>query len=186
MDIIGPIEPAASNGHRFILVAIDYFTKWVETMSHNSVTKEVVVDFVRSNIICRLGIPESVITDNGENLNSHLVKGICEQFLITHQNSTAYLPQMIGAVEAAYKNIKRILRKMTENYKFWHEQLPYALLGYRTTSRTSTGATLYVLVYGTEAVISDQVGNTIAENHSRSRVGQRRMGSKPIRVAGSN
>ena len=115
MDVIGPIEPAASNGHRFILVAIDYFTKWVEAASYKSVTKKVVADFVRNNLICRFGVPESIITDNGANLNSHLMREICEQFKITHRNSTAYRPQMNGAVEAANKNIKKILRKMIDN-----------------------------------------------------------------------
>ena len=51
MDVICPIEPAASNGHRFILVVIDYFTKWVEAASYKSVTKKVVADFVRNNLI---------------------------------------------------------------------------------------------------------------------------------------
>ena len=51
MDVIGPIEPSGSNGHRFILVAIDYFTKWVEAASYKSVTKKVVADFVRNNLI---------------------------------------------------------------------------------------------------------------------------------------
>ncbi|XP_059288177.1 uncharacterized protein LOC132041485 [Lycium ferocissimum] len=64
---------------------------------------------------------------------------------------------MNGAVEAANKNIKRILRKMIDNHKGWHEQLPYALLGYCTMARTSTGATPYLLVYGTEAVIPAEV-----------------------------
>ncbi|XP_070034669.1 uncharacterized protein [Nicotiana tomentosiformis] len=52
MDVIGPIEHAASNGHRFILVAIDYFTKWVEAASYKAVTKKVVADFVRDRIVC--------------------------------------------------------------------------------------------------------------------------------------
>ncbi|XP_059310130.1 uncharacterized protein LOC132061305 [Lycium ferocissimum] len=98
MDVIRPIEPAASNGHRFILAAIDYFTQWVEATSHKSVTKKVVADFVRNNIICRFGIPESIITNNGANLNSHLIKDICEQFQITLRNSTSYRPQMNRAV----------------------------------------------------------------------------------------
>ncbi|XP_027772353.1 uncharacterized protein LOC114076852 [Solanum pennellii] len=157
MDVIGPIEPAASNGHRFILVAIDYFTKWVEVASYKAVTKKVVTDFFHNNLICHFGVPESLITDNGANLNSHLMKEICEKFKITHRNSTAYRPQMNGDMEAANKNIKRILRKMIDNYKCWHENLPYALLGYRTTIRTSTGATPYWLVYETEAVIPDEV-----------------------------
>ncbi|XP_059309971.1 uncharacterized protein LOC132061122 [Lycium ferocissimum] len=64
---------------------------------------------------------------------------------------------MNGALEAANKNMRRILRKMTDNHKGWHEQLPYALLGYRTTARTSTRATPYLLVYGTEAIIPAEV-----------------------------
>jgi len=97
------------------------------------------------------------MTDNDANLNSHLMKEICEQFKITHRNSTAYRPQMNGVVEAANKNIKKILRKIIDNHRGWHEMLPYALLGYRTTVRTSIGATPYLLVYGTEAVIPAEV-----------------------------
>ncbi|XP_015164524.1 uncharacterized protein [Solanum tuberosum] len=99
MDVIGLIESAASNGHRFILVAIDYFTKWVEAAPYKSVTKKVGADFVHNNLICRFGVPESIIIDNGANLNSHLMRKIC----------------------------------------------------YRTTIKTSIGATPYLLVYGTEA-----------------------------------
>ena len=78
MDAIGPIEPAASNGHKFILVAIDYFTKWVEETSYKAVTKKVVSGFIRNRIVCRFGVPESIITDNGSNLNSDLMKAMCE------------------------------------------------------------------------------------------------------------
>ena len=157
MEVIGPIEPKASNGHRFILVAIDYFTKWVEAVTFKSVTKKVVVDFVHANIICRFGIPKMIITDNAANLNSHLMQEVCQQFRIAHQNSTPYRPKANGAVEAANKNIKKILQKMVQGSRQWHEKLPFALLGYRTTVRTSTGATPYLLVYGTEAVIPAEV-----------------------------
>ena len=64
---------------------------------------------------------------------------------------------MNGAVEDANKNIKKILRKMIDKHRGWHEMLPYALLGYRTTVRTSIGDTLYLLVHGTEAVIPAKV-----------------------------
>ncbi|XP_075075865.1 uncharacterized protein LOC107793672 [Nicotiana tabacum] len=114
MDVIGPIEPAASNGHRFILVAIDYFTKWVEAITFKSMTKKAVVDFVHSNIICRFGIPKVIITDNAANLNSHLMKEVCQQFKIMHRNSTPYRPKANGVVEVANKNVKKILRKMVQ------------------------------------------------------------------------
>ncbi|PKI73162.1 hypothetical protein CRG98_006449 [Punica granatum] len=119
MDVIGPINPKASNGHMFILVAIDYFTKWIEAV----------------------------------------IDELCAQFKIRHRNSTPYRPQMNGAVEAANKNIKKIIEKMTVNYKDWHEMLPYALLAYRTSIRTSTGETPYSLVYGMEAVLPIEVEN---------------------------
>ncbi|XP_070008318.1 uncharacterized protein [Nicotiana sylvestris] len=87
----------------------------VEAVTLKPATKKAVVYFVHSNIICRFGIPKTIITDNAANLNSHLMREICEQFKITHQNSTSYRPKANGAVEAANKNIKKILRKMIQS-----------------------------------------------------------------------
>ncbi|XP_070010271.1 uncharacterized protein [Nicotiana sylvestris] len=117
MDVIGPIETKASNMHKFILVAIDYFTKWVEAVTLKAVTKKA----------------------------------------ITHRNSTPYRPKTNGVVEAVNKNIQKILRKMIQSSRHWHEKLPFALLGYGTTMRTSVRATPYLLVYGTESVIPAEV-----------------------------
>jgi transposase InsO family protein len=157
IDMIGKIEPTASNGHRFILVAIDYFTKWVEAASYANVTKQVVTRFIKKEIICRYGVPERIITDNGSNLNNKMMKELCKDFKIEHHNSSPYRPKMNGAVEAANKNIKKIVQKMVVTYKDWHEMLPFALHGYRTSVRTSTGATPYSLVYGMEAVLPVEV-----------------------------
>ncbi|XP_047261285.1 uncharacterized protein LOC124894789 [Capsicum annuum] len=81
----------------------------------------------------------------------------CEQFKIVHHHSTPYRPKANGVVEVANKNIKKVLSKMVQGSRQWHEKLPFALLGYRTTLRTSTGITPYLLVYGTEAVILAEV-----------------------------
>ncbi|XP_070057009.1 uncharacterized protein [Nicotiana tomentosiformis] len=97
MDMIRPIEPAASNGHHFILEVIDYFTKWVEASTYKAITKKVVDDFIWNNIIYSFGIPESMITDNAANLNSDLVRDIYEKFKIVHHNYTVCRPQIIGA-----------------------------------------------------------------------------------------
>nr|XP_009592694.1 uncharacterized protein LOC104089490 [Nicotiana tomentosiformis] len=157
MDVIRPIEPAASNRHRFILVAIDYFTKWVEDVTFKFVTKRAVVDFVHSNIICRFRIPKVIIKDNVANLNSHLMKELCQQFKIMHRNSTPYRPKANRVVEAANKNIKKILRKMVQGSRQWHKKVSFSLLGYRTTVCTSVGTTPYLLVYGTEVDIPAEV-----------------------------
>ena len=106
---------------RFRLVTIDYFTKWVQETSYTSVTKKVMVDFVRNNLIDRFGVIESIITNKGANRNSHMMKDICEQFKITHRNSIAYYSQMNEVVEVANKNIKKIMRKMIDNHRGWHE-----------------------------------------------------------------
>ncbi|XP_075111469.1 uncharacterized protein LOC142181814 [Nicotiana tabacum] len=74
-----------------------------------------------------------------------------------HHHSTPYWPKANGAVAAANKNIKKILRKMIQGFRQRHGKLPFALLGYRTTVRTYVGATLYLLVYGTEVVIPAEV-----------------------------
>ncbi|CAI8600416.1 unnamed protein product [Vicia faba] len=117
IDMIGEIKPTASNGHCFILVAIDYFIKWVEAASFASVIKNVVVRFIKQNLICRYGIPERIITDNGTNFNNTMITALCEQFKIQHHNSSLHRPKMNGVVEAANKNIKKIIQKMTVTYK---------------------------------------------------------------------
>jgi len=79
---------------------------------------------------------------------------LCEEFKIKHHNSSPYRPKMN---EAANKNIKKIIQKMVVTYKDWHEMLPFALHGYRTSVRTSIGATPFSLVYGIEAVLPFEV-----------------------------
>uniref|UniRef100_A0A2N9G657 Uncharacterized protein n=1 Tax=Fagus sylvatica TaxID=28930 RepID=A0A2N9G657_FAGSY len=158
MDVIGAITPKASNGHEFILVAIDYFTKWVEACSFKNVTQVAVTRFVKNNIICRYGMPEMLITDNASNLNNRMMDQLCQQFKIQHHNSAPYRPKMNGAVEAANKNVKKILSKMTETYKDWHEHLPYAFVCLPNVSEDIRWShPLLSLVYGMEAVLPVEV-----------------------------
>ena len=155
--MIGMIYSKASNGHRFILVAIDYFTKWVEAASYANVTRQVVAKFIKNQLICRYGVPDKIITDNGSNLNNKMMEELCAEVKISHHNSSPYRPKMNGAVEAANKNIKKIIQKMVVTYKDWHEMLPFALHGYRTSVCTSIGTTLFSLLYGMEAVLPVEV-----------------------------
>ncbi|RVW48325.1 Transposon Tf2-2 polyprotein [Vitis vinifera] len=136
IDIIGKISPKSSSGHEFILVAIDYFTK--------------------SHIICRYGVPHELISDRGVHFRAE-VDTLVQRYSIRHHRSSAYRPQTNGAVEAANKNIKRILRRMVETSRDWSEKLPFALWAYRTSFRTSTGATPYSLVYGMEAMLPVEI-----------------------------
>ncbi|PKI76948.1 hypothetical protein CRG98_002658, partial [Punica granatum] len=109
MDVIGLINPKASNGHMLILVAIDYFTKWIEAITLASVTAKAMARFLKRDIIARYRVPATIITDNAKNLNNKIIDELCAQFKIQHRNSTPYRPQMNSAVEAANKNIKKII-----------------------------------------------------------------------------
>ena len=157
IDVIGAIEPKASNGHCFILVVIDCFTKLVNAASYSSVTRSVVVRFIKKEVIYRYGLPRKIITYNATNLNNKMMKEMCEDFKIQHHNSTPYKPKMNWAVEVANKNMKKIIQKMTVSYKDWHEMLPFMFHGYRTSVRTSNEATPFPLVYGMEVVLPFKV-----------------------------
>ena len=74
-----------------------------------SVTRSVVVRFIKKEIICRYGLPRKIITDNATNLNNKMMKEMCEDFKIQHHNSMPYRPKMNREVEAANKNIKKIV-----------------------------------------------------------------------------
>jgi len=121
------------------------------------VTKSVVIIFIKNEIICRYGLPRKIITHKATNLKNKMMKEMCQNFKIQHHNSTPYRPKINGAVEAANKNIKKIVQKMTVSYKDWHEILPFALRGYQTSVRISTRATPFSLVYGIEVVLLFEV-----------------------------
>lgn len=151
IDIIGKITPSGVGGHEYVLVAIDYFTKWVEAQSYAKLTAKHVAKFLERTIFCRYGVPHEIISDQGTHFQAEC-EDLLAKYKIQHHKSSPYRPQMNGAVEAANKNIKTIVRKMSKHYRDWPNKLHFALWGYRTSVRTSTGATPYSLVYGTEAV----------------------------------
>ncbi|XP_074299476.1 uncharacterized protein LOC141630586 [Silene latifolia] len=152
IDIIGKITPKGTGGHEFILVAIAYFTKWVEAASYATLTSKHVAKFITENIIYRYGVPHELISDHGSHFKKD-VAAILTHYKIQQRKSSTYRPQMNGVVEAANKNEKTKIEKMTEKYHDWPAKLPFALWGYRTSVRTPTSATPYSLVYGMEAVL---------------------------------
>ena len=156
IDIIGKISSKSSSGHEFILVAIDYFTKWVEATSYAKINAAKVATFIKSHIIYRYGVPHELISDRGVHFKGE-VDTLLQRYGIQHHRSSAYRQQKNGAIEAANKNIKRILCKMIETSRDWSEKLPFALWTYRTFFRTSTGATPYSLVYGMEVVFPVEI-----------------------------
>ena len=92
IDVIGAIHPPTSNGHRYILVAIDYFTKWVEVASYKTVTTVAIEKFIRNNIIARYRVPHALIFDNGTNFIAKRIEDYLQSFNIKHHRSLPYWP----------------------------------------------------------------------------------------------
>ena len=113
MDIVGLITLKASNEHRFIFVVIDYFTKWVEAALYVNVTRLVICEFLKKKVTYQYGLPEKIISNNAKNLNNALIEEVCTKFKNKHHNFMPYRPKMNGPVEAANKNIKKIISKTT-------------------------------------------------------------------------
>ncbi|XP_047339999.1 uncharacterized protein LOC124943545 [Impatiens glandulifera] len=98
IDIIGKIYHHASNGHEFIFVAIDYFTKWVEAQSYKVLMSSHVAKFIRNNIIARYGVPQALISHNGGHFRGEVLK-VLDEYRIEHHKSSPYRPQTNGAVK---------------------------------------------------------------------------------------
>ena len=93
------------------------------------------------------------MTANAINFNNKMMTKMCEQFKIKHHNSVPYHYKMNRAVEAANKNLKKTIQKMTITDKDWHKMLPFPFFGYQTCIHTSTRAIPFSLIYGMEAVL---------------------------------
>ena len=152
LDLIGPINPP-SNGYIWILVATEYFTKWVEAMPLKKATRATVANFVREHIITRFGIPRKLISDNGTPFINKDMKGLTEAYHIRHGRSTPYYPQGNGQVEATNRVMLKILKKMKHEYRGkWNDHMTNVLWACRSSVKTATGFSPFSLVYGTEAI----------------------------------
>ena len=110
IDIIGAL-PLARGGAKYAIVAVDYFTKWAEAEPLATITTKKVINFVVRNIICRFGLPHTIITDNGTQFDSAEFKDFYERFHIRKKFSAVAHPQANGQVEAVNKVIKSIPKK---------------------------------------------------------------------------
>ena len=99
LDFIGEINPASLGQHRWILIAIDFFTKWVEGVPTRNENDKVIISFIQENILSRFGYPKKLLTDNAKLFNSTAMVAFCEQNGIVLKHSTPYYPQGNGLVE---------------------------------------------------------------------------------------
>ncbi|GJU97838.1 reverse transcriptase domain-containing protein [Tanacetum coccineum] len=158
MDILGPLTPARG-GAKFVIVAIDYFTKWIEAKPLVKITGKEVIRFVMGNIICRFGLPRIIVTDNGAQLVNEPFKGWCTRFKIQQMNTSVAHPQANGLVERANRSLMEgIKTRLGRERAGWVDELPNVLWAHRTSIKQSNGETPFSLTYGSEAVIPAEIG----------------------------
>ncbi|GJS42716.1 reverse transcriptase domain-containing protein [Tanacetum coccineum] len=134
IDIAGPF-PEGPGKVKFLIVAMDYFTKWIEAKSMATINGNQVKKFVWDNIVCRFGLPGEIVSDN-----------------VKH-------PQSNGLVERANRSLgEGIKARLGERNNNWIEELPHVLWAHRTMIKSSHGDTPFSLTYGTEAVIPAEIG----------------------------
>ncbi|GJQ92871.1 reverse transcriptase domain-containing protein [Tanacetum coccineum] len=146
IDFMGPFP--SSRGRKYILVAVDYLSKWVEAKALPTNDARVVCKFLKS-LFARFGTPRAIISDRGTHFCNDQFAKVMLKYGVTHRLSIAYHPQTSGQVEVSNHGLKRILeRTVGENRASWSDKLDDALWAFRTAFKTPIGCTPYKLVYG--------------------------------------
>ena len=152
LDILGPL-PIGRGQCKFIVVVVDYFTKWAEAEPLATITKQKVCNFVWRSIICRFGIPKALVSDNGKQFDNPKFRDFCAELGIRNYYSSPAHPQSNGQVEVNIKTLKAALKTKLEDLKGkWVEYLPEVLWAYRTTRKSATQKTPFALTFGSEVV----------------------------------
>ncbi|GJV56683.1 reverse transcriptase domain-containing protein, partial [Tanacetum coccineum] len=146
IDFMGPFP--SSHGNKYILVAIDYLSKWVEAKELPTNDARVVVKFLKS-FFSRFKTPRAIISDRGTHFCNDQFAKVMSKYGVTHRLATSYHPQTSGQVEVSHRGLKRILeRTVRENRASWSDKLDDALWAFRTAFKTPIAYTPYKLVYG--------------------------------------
>ena len=139
-------KPTSVKGHGYIIVAVDYFTKWDEAMPTYAEDGKTVALFLFNHIIARFGVPQSIVTDHGSHFHNQMMEELSAKLGFCHENSTSYYLQANGQVEAINKVLKTMLRRMVGDHKSnWNHVLFSALWAYWTSMKIATGFTPYSL-----------------------------------------
>nr|GEW86591.1 reverse transcriptase domain-containing protein [Tanacetum cinerariifolium] len=146
IDFIGPFP--SSRGNKYILVAVDYLSKWVEAKALPTNDARVVVKFLKW-LFARFRTPRAIISDRGTHFCNDKFAKAMFKYEVTHRLATAYHPQTSGQVEVSNQGLKRILeRTVGKNRASWSKKLKDALWAFRTAYKKPIGCTPYKLVYG--------------------------------------
>ncbi|KAL8572873.1 hypothetical protein ACOMHN_011122 [Nucella lapillus] len=147
MDIIGPMNPMSEGGYRYVLVMVDYTTRYPEATPLKNIRAETVAE-AAFDMWTRTGIPESVLTDKGSQFTGQVMKEVYRLLAIKGQYTTPYHAQCNGLVERFNGTLKRMLRSLVQDKpKQWDRWIPALLFAYREVPQSSTGFSPFELLY---------------------------------------
>ncbi|GJV69924.1 reverse transcriptase domain-containing protein, partial [Tanacetum coccineum] len=144
IDFIGPFPK--SHKFKYILVAVDYVSKWAEAKALPTNDARVVITFLKK-LFCRFRMPKALISDRGTHFCNKIMERTMKRYGVNHRFFTSYHPQTSGQVVNTNRALKRILEKtVKDNPAIWSRKLDDALWAFRTAYKTPTGTTLYKLI----------------------------------------
>jgi len=147
IDFMGPLPSSLSN--EYILIAVEYVSKWVEAVPTQKADSKTVIKFVKKNIFSRFRTPRVLISDGGKHFCNVLLEKVLKHYGVKHRIATAYHPQSNGQAEVSIREIKRILEKtVAASRKDWALKLDEALWAYKTAYKTPTALSPFQLIYG--------------------------------------
>ena len=147
IDVMGPL-PVTATGRRYIILGVDFFTKYLEGIAVEEADAQTVAQFIYSDIICRHGVPQQLTSDRGTEFNNELIQELSRTYHIQHIRTTAYHPQGNGQTERMNQTIKNVLAKLIKKENQWDHYMESALFAVRTIRSKSTEFSPFELVYG--------------------------------------
>ena len=150
VDIMGPL-PETKDGNRYVLVASDYFTRWVEVYAIPNQEAVTVAEKLVNEMFCRFSPPEQLHSDQGRQFESKLIGEVCKLLHIKKSRTTPYHPQCNGMVERFNRTLLDMLATTVNNQSDWDQCIRKLCMAYNSSVHSSTGYTPFYLMFGRQA-----------------------------------
>jgi hypothetical protein len=157
LDLLGPLPPAQGN-LRYVVVAVEYFSKWIEAKPLATITSVTIQKIFWQNIVCRFGVPKAITVDNGTQFDVEAFKELCEQISTKIHFASVRHPESNGLVERANGIIMMGIMKLIFNQPRgkWPDELIEVVWSHNTTMSRSTGFSPFKLLFGDEAITPEE------------------------------